>query len=127
MPVQLDHTIVRVRDKHAAADFYSDVLGFAPATPHGPFLEIRTANGAILAFADTEGSPVPNHYAFLVGADDFDDILDRVRERELPHWADPHRRQPGAINHEYEGRGVYWEDPDGHLLEMITRSHHVAG
>jgi catechol 2,3-dioxygenase-like lactoylglutathione lyase family enzyme len=65
----------------------------------------------------------PTHYAFLVGEDDFDVIFGRIRERGLEYWADPHHQQPGTINHNDGGRGVYWNDPDGHSLEIITRSY----
>lgn len=126
MSVQLDHTIVRVRDRREAADFYAALLGLPPATTNEPFLELRTDNGAILAFADTLGEPIPMHYAFLVGEDDFDTILARVRERGLTHWADPFGNRPGTINHDL-GRGVYWHDPSGHMLEILTRTDELGG
>ncbi len=61
--------------------------------------------------------------SFLIGEDDFDEIFGRVRERGLAHWADPGRQESGAINRNDGGRGVYFEDPDGHLLEVITRPY----
>jgi catechol 2,3-dioxygenase-like lactoylglutathione lyase family enzyme len=74
MSVQLNHTIVRVRDKHEAAEFFADILGLPPAIPYGPFLVLNLANGVSLDFADDHGAPVPTHYAFLVTEDEFDDI-----------------------------------------------------
>lgn len=123
MAVQLNHTIVRVRDKHEAADFFADILGLPPATPYGPFLVLNTANGVSLDFADDHGAPVPTHYAFLVTEDEFDDILARIRSRGLDYWADPSHRRPGQINTNDGGRGVYWDDPNGHILEIITRPY----
>jgi hypothetical protein len=60
------------------------------------------------------------HYAFLVSEDEFDAIFDRIRERGLPYWADPFEREPDRINTNDGGRGVYWSDPNGHKLEILT-------
>ncbi len=82
---------------------------------------VVTENGANLDYMDTDGEITPQHYAFLISEAEFDEILGRIRDRNLTHWADPGRRQPGEINHHDGGRGVYFEDPNGHLLELITR------
>jgi len=123
MSVQLNHTIVRVRDKHEAAEFFADILGLPPATPYGPFLVLNTANSVSLDFADDHGAPVPTHYAFLVTEDEFDAIFARIRSRGLDYWADPSHRRPGRINTNDGGRGLYWDDPNGHTLEIITRPY----
>lgn len=120
MAVRLNHTIVRVRDKQRSAAFLADVLGVAPPVEFGPFLVVQVDNDVSLDYADDHGAVVPQHYAFLVDEPDFDAIFGRIRERGLPYWADPGRRRPGEINTNDGGRGVYWEDPDGHLLEIIT-------
>jgi catechol 2,3-dioxygenase-like lactoylglutathione lyase family enzyme len=70
-----------------------------------------------------EGEVASQHYAFLVGEDDFTKIFGRVRDRGLEYWADPARTRPGEINHHEGGRGVYFKDPDGHQLEIITRPY----
>ncbi len=122
MAVELNHTIVKVRDKEASATFYRDVLGLDEFTTYGPFTVISLANGATLDFI--EDSPVHSqHYAFLVAEDDFDGIRDRIVERGLTYWGDPSRRMVNEINHEDGGRGLYWDDPDGHFLEIITRPY----
>jgi extradiol dioxygenase family protein len=123
MAVQLNHTIVRVRDKRESASFLAELLGVAPPTSFGPFLVVQVDNDVSLDFADDHGPVHPQHYAFLVGEDEFDQIFGRIRERELPYWADPGRRRPGEINTNDGGRGVYWEDPSGHFLEIITRPY----
>lgn len=123
MPVQLNHTIVRVRDKHEAAGFFADILGLPPATTYGPFQVLEMSNGVSLDFADDNGDPVPAHYAFLVSEAEFDQILGRIRHRGLDYWADPFHHQPGQINTNDGGRGVYWDDPNGHSLEIITRPY----
>jgi hypothetical protein len=127
MPVQLNHTIVRVRDKLESATFLAELLGVAPPTPFGPFLVVQVDNDVSLDFADDHGPVHPQHYAFLVGEDEFDQIFARIRERDLPYWADPARRRPGEINTNDGGRGVYWEDPSGHFLEIITRPYGSGG
>jgi catechol 2,3-dioxygenase-like lactoylglutathione lyase family enzyme len=121
MSVQLNHTIVHSRDKREAADFLCSVLGLAAPVPYGPFLTVACANGVTLDFADDHQRDfTPQHYAFLVGEQEFDAILGRIEERGLAYWADPVHRQPGQVNTNDGGRGVYWDDPNGHSLEIIT-------
>jgi catechol 2,3-dioxygenase-like lactoylglutathione lyase family enzyme len=122
MPVRLDHTIVAARDKQASADFLADVLGLGPPTPFGPFSVVRLSNGVSLDFMQ-EDRVQPRHYAFLVTEQEFDEIFGRIRARGLDHWADPFELHPGEINTNDGGRGVYWHDPDGHVLEIITRPY----
>jgi catechol 2,3-dioxygenase-like lactoylglutathione lyase family enzyme len=123
MSVQLNHTIVRVRDKRESAEFLAELLGVGPPTAFGPFLVVQVDNDVSLDFADDHGPVHPQHYAFLVGEDEFDQIFGRIRDRGLTWWADPGRRRPGQINTNDGGRGVYWEDPSGHFLEIITRPY----
>ncbi len=123
MPISLNHTIVHVSDKHASAAFYTDVFGLPKATAFGPFAVVALDNGASLDLADDHGEVHPQHYAFLVDDAEFDQILDRIQRRRLSYWADPGLRRPGTINHNDGGKGVYWLDPDGHVLEIITRPY----
>jgi catechol 2,3-dioxygenase-like lactoylglutathione lyase family enzyme len=127
MPVQLNHTIVRVRDKKASAAFLVDILGLPEPTSFGPFLVVQVDNDVSLDFADDHGAPVPQHYAFMVSETEFDEIWGRIRARGLPFWADPAHRQPDQINTQDGGRGLYWDDPDGHSLEIITRPYGSGG
>jgi catechol 2,3-dioxygenase-like lactoylglutathione lyase family enzyme len=122
MPILLNHTIVRARDKQESAAFLTDILGLPPATTYGPFLVVQVDNVS-LDFADDHGPVHPQHYAFLVDESDFDDIFGRIKERGITYWADPFRRRPGEFNTNDGGRGVYWEDPNGHMLEIITRPY----
>lgn len=123
MTAHLNHTIVNVRDKQESAQFLADLLGLSRPTPYGPFLVVQLGNDVSLDFADDHGSPHRQHYAFLVSEKEFDLILGRIRDRALPYWADPGKRRPGEINTNDGGRGVYWEEPSGHLLEIITRPY----
>lgn len=123
MSVQLNHTIVWCRDKQKSAMFLTQVLGLPAATRFGPFLVVELSNGASLDFHEIDGAIASQHYAFLIGEDDFDQVFGCIRERKLEHWADPGQHRAGEINRNDGGRGVYFEDPDGHLLEIITRPY----
>ena len=121
--VQLNHTIVSCRDQQRSAAFLCEILGLPPASRFGHFLVVEADNAVSLDFAETRGPITAQHYAFLVGEKEFDAALDRIRQQDLPYWADPSQTQRGAINHRDGGRGLYFEDPDGHLLEIITRPY----
>ena len=123
MAVQLNHTIVSARDSKASAAFLSDILGLDHPVDFGPFAMVETDNEVSLDFIDAEGEITPQHYAFLISEAEFDEIFGRIRERGLSYWADPGQTQPGAVNHRDGGRGVYFEDPNGHLLEILTRPY----
>lgn len=123
MSVQLNHTIVAARDSRASATFLAEVLGLAAPTRFGPFMVVETANGVSLDFLDSDDEIVSQHYAFLISEDEFDVIFGRIQEWDLPYWADPGQRRAGEINTNDGGRGVYFPDPDGHLLEIITRPY----
>ena len=124
MAVQLNHTIVHSRDQRAGAEFLVEMLGLAsPPYPFGPFLVVDLDNGVSLDYIETDEPFDTQHYAFLVGEAEWDATFGRIRERGVPHWADPGRQQPGRANTHDGGRGVYFTDPDGHLLEIITRPY----
>jgi catechol 2,3-dioxygenase-like lactoylglutathione lyase family enzyme len=120
MPVKLNHTIVHCHDRHASARFYTEILGLPAPTTYGPFVVVEVDNEVSLDFADDHGPARAQHYAFLVSEAEFDEIHGRIVERGLDFWADPFQHQPGRINTNDGGRGVYWNDPDGHILEIIT-------
>src|SRR5213594_156629 len=121
MAVQLNHTLVAAHDRRASATFLSEMLGLPSPVPFGPFLGVKVDNDVTLDFMHAGGEITPQHYAFLISEREFDDIFGRIRERGLTYWADPFRREPGKINTRDGGRGVYFEDPSGHLLEILTR------
>lgn len=80
-------------------------------------------NGVSLDFMEQPGEIAAQHYAFLVSDAEFDAIYGRIKAAGLEHWANPARTQPNEINNHFGGRGVYFPDPDGHLLEIITRPY----
>jgi catechol 2,3-dioxygenase-like lactoylglutathione lyase family enzyme len=127
MPVQFNHTIVWAHDSAASAAFLARMLGLRAPERWGPFQVVATANGVNVDFMEKEGEIRTQHYAFLVDEPEFDAIFGRIQEEGLPFWADPGRTKKGEINHHDGGRGVYYEDPNGHLLEVITRSYGSGG
>jgi len=127
MAVRLNHTIVIARDKDVAARFVAEILGLAAPAPIGPFAVVQVGDDTSLDFVDSGDEIVSQHYAFLVNENEFDQIFARIRERGLTYWADPYRREGGRINDWDGGRGVYFDDPNGHLLEVITRPYGSGG
>jgi catechol 2,3-dioxygenase-like lactoylglutathione lyase family enzyme len=123
MAVKLNHTIIHARDKRESAAFFTEVFGLGPPRPFGPFLDVDVANEVTLAFIDTDEDIQIQHYAFLVTEPEFDEIFGRVTARGLDYWADPAQRRKGEINRNDGGRGVYFNDPAGHYLEIITRPY----
>jgi catechol 2,3-dioxygenase-like lactoylglutathione lyase family enzyme len=121
--IELNHTIVWSSDQKCSAQFFSEILGLPEPQKFAHFDVIATANGVSLDFADKDGPVARQHYAFLVSESEFDAIMGRIQERDLEYWADPARSKPGEINRHDGGRGVYFEAPDGHLLEAITRPY----
>jgi len=123
MTAELNHTIVWCRDRQRSADFLADMLGRPSPRRFFDFLVVDLDNGVSMDFMQKEGDVARQHYAFLVDEAGFDAVLARIRARGIDWWADPARSQLHAINHHFGGRGVYFEDPDGHLLEAITRPY----
>lgn len=124
MPVALDHLIVRSLDKRASAAFIAEMLGLPPPSPVGPggrFLALRLASGTSLDFADAGEPYAPQHYAFAVSDPEFDAVLARIHERRIAHWADPQQTQPDQVADRGGSRAVYFADPSGHWIEVLTR------
>jgi catechol 2,3-dioxygenase-like lactoylglutathione lyase family enzyme len=124
--VSLNHTIVAARDRNASATFLTEILGLAPARLLGHFAVVQIGDTS-LDYLATDETITPQHYAFLVSESEFDEIFGRIRARGLAYWADPMRRERGRTNAWDDGRGVYFDDPNGHLLEIITRPYGAGG
>jgi catechol 2,3-dioxygenase-like lactoylglutathione lyase family enzyme len=126
MAVRLNHTIVAAHDKDNAAMFLTEILGLPAPLLFGPFAVVRVGDTS-LDYVDAEGEIKSQHYAFLVNEIEFDEIFERIRERRLSYWADPGRQERDRINGWDDGRGLYFDDPNGHLLEIITRPYGSGG
>lgn len=125
MTAQLNHTIVWCSDKHRSSAFLADVLGRPPAKTLFHFMVVELDNGVSIDFMDKQGPIAAQHYAFLVDDATFDHGFGRIRALGLTYWPEPDRSNPGTINHRDGGRGVYFEDPDGHFLELLTTPYGV--
>jgi hypothetical protein len=121
MSVELNHTIVATRDKQGGARFLADVLGLPQPQSFGPFAVVTTANGVSLDYMETD-EVVCQHYAFLISEEEFDAVAGRLRERGIETWADPGRQRPGHNTND-GGRGLYFDSPEGHNLEVLTRPY----
>lgn len=122
MTVELNHTIVEAQDRWAAARFLAEVLDLPEPVGFGPFAVLELHNGVSLDFMDSSAEVTSQHYAFLIGEDTFDAVAARLRERGVATFADPSHREPGHNTHD-GGRGLYFDSPDGHNLEVITRPY----
>ncbi len=127
MSIQLNHTIVWCRDKHKSASFLIEILGLPEPTTFGPMLVVRLSNGVSLDFYEHDSEISSQHYAFLASDEEFEQIFGRIRDKALPFWADPGKQRPGKTYQHNDGRGVYFDDPDGHLLEVMTRPYEGVG
>ncbi|MFC4007812.1 VOC family protein [Nonomuraea purpurea] len=123
MAIEFNHTVVAARDKERSAAFLAEVLGLPQPSAFGPFAVVETSNGVSLDFFATDGPVLSQHYAFLVSEAEFDAVWDRLRARDITFYADPGHKEAGTINRNDGGRGMYFADPDGHNLEVITRPY----
>ncbi len=123
MAVQLNHTIVHARDKQASAEFLAAVLGVEVGRPFGPFLPVQLDNDVALDFMDHgPGDVAGQHYAFKLSHDEFAAAHARLLDMGAKTWADPHKHEPDGVYDINGERGTYFDDPSGHLMEIITDS-----
>ncbi|MGW1077184.1 VOC family protein [Streptomyces sp. NPDC002537] len=123
--IQLNHIAIYASDRRLSAEFIAAILGIEVGEPFGPFLPVDLGNGVTLDFCERpDDEPIQvNHYAFLVPEERFDGMIDRLEAVGVTYYADPHHTEPGRINALFGGRGAYFEDPDGHNMEILTRPY----
>jgi catechol 2,3-dioxygenase-like lactoylglutathione lyase family enzyme len=119
MTIMLDHTIVPAHDNEASAAFFARIFGlrFEGAVSH--FAPVRVNDTLVLDF-DTRGTFDAQHYAFKVSDPEFDAIFQRIKDAGIAYGSGPFSSEDMAINHHNHGRGLYFKDPNGHLLEILT-------
>lgn len=123
MTITFNHTIIAAKNRLESAHFYRELLEARDVASWGPFSNLQLDDGVLLQFAEPPFDVPPIHYAFLVDEEHFDRVYDRIVRRRLDHWADPQRTLAGQVNSEHGGRGVYFLDPSGNYLEIITRPY----
>ncbi|WP_328869561.1 VOC family protein [Streptomyces sp. NBC_00287] len=122
--VQLNHTAVYARDRQLSAEFLAAILGLKVGAPFGPFLPVDLGNGVTLDYYEMRDEPIQSqHYAFLVPDEQFDAMIARLKAVGVTYYADPSHTEPGQINRLFGGRGAYFDDPDGHNMEIMTRPY----
>ncbi|MFW0783786.1 VOC family protein [Gordonia sp. CPCC 206044] len=123
MTAHFNHTIIAATDPARSAAFHRDILEATDAPSWGVFTNIVIGDDVLLQFAAPPVEIQMQHYAFLVDDDHFDRAYRYLTEHGIDHFADPFRQRPGEINHEHGGRGVYYFDPAGHGIELLTRPY----
>jgi catechol 2,3-dioxygenase-like lactoylglutathione lyase family enzyme len=119
MSIALDHTIVPARDKEKSARFFARIFGLRYQGPVSHFAPVRVNDTLTLDF-DTTTKFEEHHYAFKVDEREFEAIFERIRGEKVPYGSGPRSPDDMQINHRNGGRGVYFRDPSGHLLEVLT-------
>jgi catechol 2,3-dioxygenase-like lactoylglutathione lyase family enzyme len=119
MAITLNHTIVPARDKMAAARFFARIFGLAEDGAHGHFAPVRVSDTLTLLFDDADRFE-SHHYAFHVSDAEFDAIFARVKQDGIAFGSEPWSPDDGRLNDWGGGRGFYFKNPDGHLLELMT-------
>jgi catechol 2,3-dioxygenase-like lactoylglutathione lyase family enzyme len=122
MAIRLDHTIVPSYDKAVAARFFADIFGLTVKSGQGPFAQVQVNDSLTLDFADGPGFDPKQrlHYAFHVSDAEFEAIFARVKARGIPYGSGPYNRTDGQLYSRRGGRGFYFDDPSGHILEVMT-------
>ena len=119
MAILLDHTIVPAKDKRASATFFAEIFGLKVKPGGGYFAQVQVNDNLTFDFAD-ETEPQSHHYAFHISDAEFEAIYRRVKAKGLPYGSGPYNHTDGKIYTRRGGRGFYFEDPNGHLLEVMT-------
>lgn len=119
MPIFLDHTIVPAKDKLASAKFFAEIFGLTVKPGDGYFAQVQVNDSLTFDFADEE-EPQSHHYAFHISDAEFEAIYERVKAKGLTYGSGPYNHTDGKIYTRRGGRGFYFEDPNGHLLEVMT-------
>jgi len=125
MAIILNHTIVPARDKEASARFFADIFGLKYEGPGGHFAPVRVNETLTLDFDEADSFDI-HHYAFHVSDAEFDSIFKRVQEAGIAYGSEPWDQKNGKLNNWNGGRGVYFCDPNGHILELMTRVSSVG-
>ena len=121
MAIILDHTIVPAHDKEASAKFFASIFGLIYGGPAGHFAPVRVNDTLTLDF-DNSDQFQSHHYAFHVSDDEFDAVFGRIKGEGIPYGSGPFELEDMQINTRRGGRGFYFRDPNGHVLELLTRT-----
>ena len=121
MPITLNHTIIPAHDKEASAKFFAEVMGLSYDGPAGHFAPVKVNDTFTMDFDNREGFE-SHHYAFHISDEEFDGVFSRITSRGITYGSGPRDLDDMEINTRRDGRGFYWVDLDGHILEVMTRT-----
>ena len=124
MEITLNHTIIPSYDKVKSAEFYTRIFGFKYIGKFARFIVVRVNKTLCLDFASSEKFE-PHHYAFKVSEQDFDAIFKRLKMENIKYGSEPYNPENMKINHDNDGRGIYFRDASGHLLEILTTDYKI--
>lgn len=122
MEITLNHTIIPCHDNVASAKFYEKIFGFEFIKEWGNFAVVKANSTLTLDFMNQENFSWL-HFAFKVSEEQFDEIFDRIKAEQLPYGSGPNKLEDGEHNTSYGGRGVYFKDANGHILEILTADY----
>lgn len=122
MEITLNHTIVPSHNNVESARFYERILGFEFIKEWGHFAVVKVNSTLTLDFMVRENfSSI--HYAFKVNDQQFNEILERIKKEGISFGSGPSSLEDGNTNNNDNGQGVYFKDPNGHVLELITKDY----
>jgi len=121
--IEFNHLMIFAKNKQESADFLTWILGLPEPKQAGFFLSVDFKNNVTFQYAEPGVDFIMQHYAFLVTEPEFDGILQRIKEKKMDYWADPRKQKPNEYNCNHGGRGLYFLDPSGHGMEIITRPY----
>jgi len=122
MEITLNHTIIPSHDNVESAKFYEKIFGFEFVKVWGHFAVVKVNQTLTLDFTnDDKFSSL--HYAFKVSEQQFDEILERIKAENVVFGSSPSSVDDGEINNSFDGHGVYFKDPNGHILEIMTKDY----
>ena len=122
--IELDHLIVPSKDPVASARFLAELLGVPWAESGvGPFSPVYVSEGLTLDFDQHDDAFPVLHFCFRVSEPEFDAIFARIKAAGLSYRSNSHGPADYQVNTGHGGRIVYWDQPDGHVWEMLTESY----
>lgn len=122
MEITLNHTIVASHDRVLSARYYARIFGFEFVKEWGHFAVVKVNSTLTLDFMNKKNFS-SNHYAFKVSEQQFDEIFERIKSDDIIFGSGPNSLDDGQINTRFAGRGLYFKDPNGHILEIITTDY----
>jgi len=121
----LNHTIVPSYKHEETAKFYEKIFGFTFVKIWGHFAVVKVNSTLTLDFVVREDFDKV-HLAFKVSEKEFKEILERLERDNIVFGSGPYAINDGEINHNDGGLGLYFKDPNEHVLEILTKDYDLT-